>query len=132
MATDAQPSRAPDRHLAPCPKSPNCVSTRGGAPGQRMSPIPYRVPTATARRLLLEILGSRKRTEIVTAEELYLHATETSALFRFVDDVELSLDEAAREIHFRSASRTGYSDLGVNRRRMEAIRAEYLRREAEI
>ncbi|MBN2243722.1 MAG: DUF1499 domain-containing protein [Acidobacteria bacterium] len=49
----------------------------------------------------------------------------TSRLFRFVDDVEFYLDDERKVIDFRSASRTGYSDLGVNRKRMETIRKKY-------
>jgi len=53
----------------------------------------------------------------------YLHATFTSSLFRFVDDVELRLDSAAGVIQIRSASRAGRSDFGVNRQRIERIAA---------
>jgi uncharacterized protein (DUF1499 family) len=47
-------------------------------------------------------------------------------IFRFVDDVEFYIDERANLIHFRSASRLGYSDMGVNRKRMETIRASFV------
>ena len=52
----------------------------------------------------------------------YLHATFVSRIFRFVDDLELRAD--GETIHVRSASRVGYSDLGVNRKRVEALRAK--------
>ncbi|HEY9596037.1 MAG TPA: DUF1499 domain-containing protein, partial [Cyanophyceae cyanobacterium] len=45
----------------------------------------------------------------------------------FVDDVEFFLDDNANVIQVRSASRLGESDLGVNRKRIETIRAEFLR-----
>ena len=61
------------------------------------------------------------RTKIVTVDDNYLYAEFRSALFRFVDDVEFLIDPKERAIHFRSASRVGYSDLGVNRHRMEQI-----------
>jgi len=57
----------------------------------------------------------------------YLHAEFRSALFGFVDHVELRLDEAANRIDVRSASRTGYYDFGVNRRRVEEIRERFAR-----
>jgi uncharacterized protein (DUF1499 family) len=69
-----------------------------------------------------------KRSEIVTAENNYIHATFTSFLFRFVDDVEFSFDDETKVINVRSASRTGYSDLGVNRRRVEEIRKRFIAR----
>ena len=62
------------------------------------------------------------RAKLVEEDEDYLHYEFTSLLLRFVDDVEFVFDDATKTIHFRSASRTGYSDLGVNRRRMEEIR----------
>ena len=115
--------------LAPCPRTPNCVSTGGGGrPEQRMEPIPYREPRA-ARARLRAVLKALPRTRIV-ADELertgYLHAEVRSALFRFVDDVEFLFDDEAARLHFRSASRLGRSDFGVNRRRMEEIRRAFL------
>jgi uncharacterized protein (DUF1499 family) len=63
------------------------------------------------------------RTRIVTDAEGYLHAECRSALLGFVDDLELHLRPADAQIAVRSASRLGYSDMGVNRRRVEALRA---------
>jgi uncharacterized protein (DUF1499 family) len=68
-----------------------------------------------------------KRSEIVTAGTNYIHATFTSALFGFVDDVEFSFDEQNKIMNVRSASRTGYSDLGVNRKRVEEIRRRFVK-----
>ena len=59
------------------------------------------------------------------AEERYIHTEFTSAFFRFVDDVEFLLDDGTRTIHVRSASRVGYSDFGVNRRRVEELRSRF-------
>jgi len=61
----------------------------------------------------------------VSDDGRHIRAEATSCLFRFVDDVDLVVDEAAGVIHMRSASRTGYSDLGANRKRLEAIRRAY-------
>ena len=57
----------------------------------------------------------------------YLYAEYSSALFGFVDDVEFYFPPETHIIHVRSASRLGHSDLGVNRKRIEAIRARLLR-----
>ena len=73
--------------------------------------------------MLKAIVAGLPRTNLVEETEVSLRYEFTSALLRFVDDVEFVFDEDHRTIHFRSASRTGYSDLGVNRRRMEDIRA---------
>ena len=61
--------------------------------------------------------------QLVEEDETYLHYEATSLLLRFVDDVEFLFDDEAKTINFRSASRTGYGDLGVNRTRMEQVRA---------
>jgi uncharacterized protein (DUF1499 family) len=57
----------------------------------------------------------------------YLHAECASAVFGFVDDLELQLRASEGRIAVRSASRLGRSDLGVNRRRVEALRSELAR-----
>jgi uncharacterized protein (DUF1499 family) len=77
-------------------------------------------PDATLARLRA-VITAMPRARIVTSDDNYLHAEFTSALFRFVDDVEFFLDREQRVIHFRSASRVGKSDLGVNRQRMQVI-----------
>jgi uncharacterized protein (DUF1499 family) len=74
---------------------------------------------------LKNIILHEKRTKIVTETSTYLHAEFTSALWRFVDDVEFSIDENAKLIHMRSASRLGRSDFGVNRKRIEDIRKSW-------
>lgn len=90
-----------------------------------MDPIPLRIPPEDAMKRLKRILADRGRTEVVEDSDRYLHVTETSALFRFKDDIEIEIDEEAKRIHLRSASRLGWSDLGVNRRRMASLRAAY-------
>jgi uncharacterized protein (DUF1499 family) len=75
-----------------------------------------------AKEALKQAVSSMTRAELVREEPTYLHYEFTSLLLRYVDDVEFLFDDETKTVHFRSASRTGYSDLGVNRRRMEAIR----------
>jgi len=111
------------RTLAPCPASPNCVSTRAQDAGHAIAPYRYRKSKGEAKEALKEIVRSLPRTKLVDEDETYLHYEFTSLLLRFVDDVEFLLDDETKTIHFRSASRTGYGDLGVNRRRMEQLRS---------
>jgi len=68
------------------------------------------------------VIEGQSRTQIVSVSDDYLHAEFTSAIFRFVDDVECLIDAANQTIHIRSASRVGYWDLGANRRRVERLR----------
>jgi uncharacterized protein (DUF1499 family) len=118
-------NEAPTGRLQPCPSSPNCVSTDATDPAQQMAPLPYRVDRATSRKVILSIVRTMPRTTIVTETDHYVHAEFRSRLFGFVDDVEFLFDDDAAVIHFRSASRTGYSDMGVNRQRMAAIGEAY-------
>ena len=116
-----------DGVLAACPNSPNCVSTQAKDARHTIAPLTYATSKEQAIQRLTDIINSLPRTRIVTSTADYLHAEFTSALFRFVDDVEFFFDDAAKTIHFRSASRLGYSDLGVNRKRMEDIRQRFLK-----
>ena len=111
--------------LAACPESPNCVSSQSSDPRHAIAPLRYEGTGPTARERLLKALSGMKRARIVVAEERYIRAEFTSAFFRFVDDVEFLLDDKARTIHVRSASRVGYFDFGVNRRRVEKIRSRF-------
>ena len=111
--------------LAECPSSPNCVSTQAGDANHRMEPIPFTGSSDEAMQRITDLVSKMPRTKIVTVEDNYLHAEFRSAFFRFVDDVEFLIDPEEQTIHFRSASRVGYSDLGVNRRRMEQIRKAF-------
>ena len=110
-----------DGRLSPCPASPNCVSSQETDTAHAVEPLRFTGSPLQAMERLNRVVRGMKRSKIVTAEDRYLHAEFTSALFRFVDDVEFLLDEKNRVINVRSASRVGYSDLGVNRKRVEAI-----------
>ena len=114
-----------DGRLAPCPNSPNCVSTYNQDKTHGIEPISYATSVAEARERLLHIVRSMERTRIVTAEPTYTHAEFRTKGMGYVDDVEFYLDEDANLIRFRSASRLPYWDWGVNRERMEAIRRAF-------
>lgn len=111
------------RTPAPCPSSPNCVSTQATDDRHAIAPFLYRKSRAEAKEALKSSVGALPRTELVEEDEVYLHYEVTSLLLRFVDDVEFLFDDQTMTIHFRSASRTGHSDFGVNRGRMEEIRS---------
>ncbi len=110
--------------LNPCPASPNCVCS--DATGDHaIAPFKFNGPPDQAWQAVKKALLSLPRTKIITETERKLHAESTSLVFRFVDDVELELRPEQGIIAVRSASRVGYSDLGANRRRIEAIRAAF-------
>ncbi len=111
--------------LQPLSGKPNAVSTQTDLQDMKMRPLPFKGTLADSKFHLLRILQSLDRVKIVKEEGTYIHAIFTSKVFRFKDDVEFYFDEAAQVIHFRSASRVGYSDWGVNRKRMEDITRRY-------
>jgi uncharacterized protein (DUF1499 family) len=109
-----------DERFAPCPDSPNCVSSYASDDLHAIDPLP--LTASDPLRVVREIVEALPRTQIVTVDDDYLHATFASRVFGFVDDVEFRVDAAAGVIQVRSASRVGYGDMGVNRRRVEDLR----------
>ena len=116
-----------DGRLAPCPASPNCVVSQGEEDAEHaIAPITYAGDTSTAIESLRQVVAAQPGSEIIEQTETYLYAEFTSRLMGFVDDVEFYLDPTVPgTIHVRSAARLGQSDLGVNRKRIETIRAAF-------
>jgi uncharacterized protein (DUF1499 family) len=110
-----------DGRLRACPDSPNCVSSESDRASSRVEPLTFQGPPEKARSDLKETLHEMGG-KIQEDREGYLWATFTSRVFRFVDDVEFRMVSTDGMIHVRSGSRVGYSDLGVNRRRVEKLR----------
>lgn len=113
--------------LSPCPDSPNCVSSQSSDPSHFVEPLSYVDSRTEAKSRLLKMIESMPRTQIVSNTDNYIHAEFTSLIFRFVDDVEFLFDGENNLIHVRSASRVGFSDLGMNRKRIEAFRQRFRR-----
>lgn len=108
--------------ITPCPSTPNCVSSVDRGRKHFIEPLGFEGSPEAARKRLTDVLNTLKRTQVVKDEGKVIHAECTSAIMRFVDDVEFFIDDGQNLIHVKSASRTGHSDLGVNRRRIEKIR----------
>lgn len=109
-----------DGHLRPCPKRPNCATSDSDI-SSSVTSISFQGSPEKAwqqmQRLLQELGG-----EIGEIRPMYLRATFTSRFFHFIDDVELRMEPQEDLIHIRSGARVGYSDFGVNRKRIEKIR----------
>jgi uncharacterized protein (DUF1499 family) len=103
-----------------CPDKPNCISSKSMFSAQMLSPLKYKGTKLEAKETLLKVLKSMPRTRVSKNTENFLHIEFTSKIFRFVDDVEFYFDKPEM-IHFRSASRVGHSDMGINRERMGEI-----------
>jgi uncharacterized protein (DUF1499 family) len=108
--------------MPPCPSYPNCVSSDAKDKTHHVRPYRLAAEPAEAWKTLQEIVRSLPRATIRKSDSDFLHAEVRSRIFRFVDDVEFHLRPDQKIIAVRSASRAGYSDLGVNRRRVEKIR----------
>ncbi len=113
--------------LHPCPDSPNCVCSQDPDADHQIAPLAFTGPGPAALARLKTVVLAEPRVKITGEHDGYLRAEFTSRIFRFVDDVEFLLDEPAKVIHVRSASRVGRSDLGVNRKRVEHLRDAFAR-----
>lgn len=111
--------------LAACPRSPNCVCSQDTSLSHAVAPLRYEDDFESAMNRLIAVIRSMRGTAIVKHDGPYLHATFTTRMFRFIDDVEFLFDDQEKLLHVRSASRVGWSDLGKNRRRVEEIRERF-------
>jgi uncharacterized protein (DUF1499 family) len=125
IATEGPKEAAP--LLKPCPDKPNCVISLDENSSHFMPALAYTGSLQSARKKIKDVVLGMPRTQLIKEEPHYLHFTFTSRILGFVDDVEFAFEKDAKVIHFRSASRVGYSDLGANRKRMEAISAGFLK-----
>ncbi|NJN62682.1 MAG: DUF1499 domain-containing protein [Coleofasciculaceae cyanobacterium RL_1_1] len=111
-----------DGQLKTCPSSPNCVSSQSRDAEHSIAAIVTTTPKATLDQIAT-LIEADASAQIITRVDDYINAEYTSDLMGFVDDVEFWANAATGKIEVRSASRLGESDLGVNRKRIEAIRA---------
>ena len=105
-----------DGALAPCATPAHCA--RADWPTQQRSGD----TPQSALESLIPVIEAMGGTKVVELAEGYLHATATSSLFGFVDDLELYADTQHGILQARSVSRLGDSDLGVNSKRLEILR----------
>lgn len=108
--------------LADCDGPPRCISSQASDPERRVEPLSYAGSARAVRQKLVAHIEAQPRTEIVTNSDCYVHATYTSSIMRYTDDVELWLCDEPGIVQLRSASRVGYYDFGANRERVENLR----------
>lgn len=114
-----------DGKFKPCPWKPNCVSSTSAAGDDKHQIAPFAIKgnADAAWKQLLAVVRARERVTVIKEEAGYLCTEFKSGGLGFVDDVEFALDVKAGVIHVRSASRLGVRDFGVNRARIESLRA---------
>lgn len=111
--------------LPACPASPNCVCSQASDADHTVAPLDFTGSPDQAFQAARRAVEQLGRIQVVRVDEAgrYLHAEARTRLMGFVDDLELFVDDTTGQIHFRSASRLGYSDLGVNRDRVQRLKA---------
>jgi len=120
--TGATLDPADDRTLAPCPATPNCVSSDATDSLHRIEPLAIGADPDAGWQALLAYLESTPGFTIKVHDDAYVRAEARTKIFGFVDDVQFQMRLDQGHIAMRSASRFGLSDLGANRKRLEAIR----------
>jgi uncharacterized protein (DUF1499 family) len=111
-----------DGLLQECPDKPNCVCSQSSKADHKIDPLPIQGSPQDSMQRLVQVVRAMKGSKIIEQKDDYLYVEFTSSLLRFVDDVEFYFPAVKNEIQVRSASRLGYSDFGVNRKRVKAIR----------
>ncbi len=114
-----------DGKLSTCPGKPNCVSSQASSARQRVMPLQLSGEPGSAMKRLKEVVNNMSNTTLIDENDHYLYFECASKLLGFVDDLEFLCDPEEQVVHVRSASRLGYSDLGVNRKRVESIRRKF-------
>ncbi len=123
LSAHAPQSGTPVNGIAPCPDTPNCVSTEAERESQRVPTVAFTDAPDVAQARAKAALLAEPRSTIVSERAGALRGECRSLIFRFVDDVDIVVDSAAHVFRFRSASRVGKSDMGVNRKRVARIAA---------
>ena len=114
-----------DGNLLACPNTPNCVSTAKGSAAHYISPFQYDGERDNAISVMIHIINGMKRASTREEKDGYIWVECSSILFGFVDDLEIYFPPDGKLVYVRSASRMGYSDFGVNRRRVEKLREQF-------
>lgn len=111
--------------LAPMPDKPNAVSSQTDIADKQVEPLALKESTQATIEAIVAALSAMGNNDIQVQESHYLYTIFTTPTMHYHDDVEFLIDESTQQLHFRSQSRAGYSDMGVNRQRYEQFRALY-------
>lgn len=113
-----------ENKLKSCPPSDNCVCSQADPEDELhyISPLNFTKSKAEMMIKIENIINSLPRTKIIAKTDSWIHIEFRSLMWRFIDDIEIYLDDSSNLIHFRSASRIGTQDYGANRNRIEEIK----------
>ncbi len=122
IATGLIKSEGISPSLSGCDNLDNCTASTASTEKNYTDPIAYKKTSNDVIERIAAVVSEQKGAMIKTQDANYLHATYKTALLGYTDDLELLLDDNSGVLHIRSASRIGRSDLGANRKRIEALR----------
>jgi uncharacterized protein (DUF1499 family) len=119
--------------LKPPSRTPNSVSSQASLYAEHpqrdyadIAPLPLRGTSQESIQRLVRIVGELPGCSVVRSDAEYLYAQCRTPLLKFVDDLELWADPLTNVVQLRSASRLGRKDFGVNRERIDRLRALYM------
>jgi len=115
-----------DGRLAPMPKSPNAVSSQSSGEYYQVAPLPLKDNLKLTKAALLAAVKAYGGGEIIEETDTYIYIVFTTSKMKYKDDLEFYISEDEGLVHYRSSSRIGYSDMGLNRERYNAIAKAYL------
>ena len=111
--------------LSPIPKSPNAVSSQTDDVKKKVEPLVFKDTFEVTKKAVLSAFEKYGNIEIIKNNENYIHAVNITGIMKYKDDIEIFFDVNERLVHYRSASRIGYSDMGLNRKRYNEIARLY-------
>lgn len=114
-----------DGKLAEVPTSPNGISTQTSIVDKKIEPLLYKGTLEESKKNIENIIEGFEGAKIITNEKNYIHVVFSTKLMKYKDDAEFYFNKNKKIIEFRSASRIGKSDLGMNRKRYEEIKGLY-------
>lgn len=111
--------------LKPVSQKPNNVSTQTSDPEKKVPTLAFKATTEATLDAIKNAIAEYGGAEIKEEQATYLYVVFTTSIMKFHDDAEFWLDTKNQVVHFRSASRSGYSDMGLNRARYERLTELY-------
>ncbi|PKM67955.1 MAG: DUF1499 domain-containing protein [Firmicutes bacterium HGW-Firmicutes-2] len=112
--------------LTDIPQSPNAVSSQTTDEDKKVEPFPYKESLQLTKDGIKLAIKAYGNAEIVEEKADYLRLVFTTGMMRYNDDVEFYFDDQNKVVHFRSASRMGYSDMGLNKERYDILYDYYM------
>ena len=111
--------------LKPLGSKPNGVSSQTDQSEKKVEPLPFNGDLESTKNQILKACQSFGNYEIKSQSSNYMHLVFTTGTMKYKDDVEFYFDQVNKRVEYRSESRVGYSDMGLNRQRYDAIASNY-------